>query len=216
MVKRENMGTEPRFNESRYECTSHPTTNVKLCLSHTCDVPLKEGSISSTAAPRSKETENTSVHLTRRKRWSTTATKSSSSEEGGGWKRDKGYGRGSPMIAHGAEGRPNEMNEVRPESTYLWRLPYSTGMGRVCVMYKTGDLRLRLADIKSVTNYPSEKIELSAKTFITKFECECALMGIKSNQFLKVLPFILTDSILSWYYSNLERFHAMRISSCCS
>jgi hypothetical protein len=67
------------------------------------------------------------------------------------------------------------------------------------------DIRMRLSEIKSFTQYPSTGEEMSAKTFLEQFEDEAKVIGIQRNQYMKVIPFLLHGTVKSWFRSNRKR-----------
>lgn len=56
---------------------------------------------------------------------------------------------------------------------------------------------IRLADLKSFTRFPSDKVEMTAQTYLNQSEREAGIMGVPENQLLSIIAFVLRYKSLS-------------------
>lgn len=72
---------------------------------------------------------------------------------------------------------------------------------------------LKLSDLKAFSTYTVKMSQLSAKAYIRLLEREATVAGIPMVESKKVIPFVLKDSALYWYQSNIKRDSGITMSS---
>lgn len=113
-----------------------------------------------------------------------------------------------------------EFNNVRRR---LWKEEEAASRRRQSVQHHRSDrsgeddaditsrparVKVRLADLRSFTQFPTNGDEVTASSFLTQLEREATLVGIPTEQMLEIIPFVLRGNSLSWFYSHSSSFQS--------